>query len=90
MEQWSILILVSGYVVFTLHAQIRIMYANVLSANQKLINSLLIWLIPFFWFFVVRVFLKKDFKTITKKDRDQMQRRQDSGSSNQNGGAVAG
>ncbi|MEO1050911.1 MAG: hypothetical protein AAFX87_09795 [Bacteroidota bacterium] len=52
--------------------QLMIDKAIVFTTFQKRINSLLSWLIPFFWAYIVRFILKSsESKTMTKKDRDK-------------------
>ena len=58
------------YIYFTYKFQIVILKTNMLNSNQKKINSILIWLIPFLWFWLIKGFIKPS-KTITKKDRDK-------------------
>lgn len=63
------------YVAYTINAQIRIIRSAGLAKNKKIINSILIWLIPFIWFFLFKDLILSDNRTITKNERDRLLRK---------------
>ena len=44
----------------------------VLTKKQKILNSILIWLIPFVWYYLVKDLIANDIEVMTKKRRDQL------------------
>jgi hypothetical protein len=63
-------ILVIGYLVFSLVIQLKISRSQLINRQQKLFNSCLLWIIPFFWGFLVLGFLKpSEHGTITQDKR---------------------
>lgn len=53
--------------------------ALVLSKRQKILNSILIWTIPFVWYYLMKDFIRIDRRTMTKKRRDRLIRKQSGG-----------
>lgn len=58
------------HLVFASITQLKINKTNTLSPSQKKINTVLIWIIPFIWAFIVRPFIKESkIKVMTKSNR---------------------
>ncbi len=58
------------YLYFTIRIQIKIIKTISLNKNQKFLNSIFLWLIPFLWGIIIKALLKQDFSgTITKEQR---------------------
>jgi len=46
-------IFLTGYLIFSLFVEIKILRSKLISPGQKLFNSILIWIIPFLWGIIV-------------------------------------
>lgn len=58
------------YLYYTSKIQVRIIKTIYFSKNQKILNSVFIWIVPFIWGFIVKSILKqKPSGTITKEQR---------------------
>ncbi len=57
---------------YTLNAQQRILKSALLNKSQKVFHSILIWVIPFFWFYLLEDIIVEKHKVMTKKKRDKM------------------
>jgi len=57
------------YFYVTIKAQRKINSTILLTKKQKIINSILIWLIPFLWYFLIEHLIKVDSSVMTKKKR---------------------
>jgi hypothetical protein len=44
----------------------------VLTKKQKILNSILIWLLPFVWYYLVKDLIDDTPKIMTKKQRDDL------------------
>lgn len=63
-------IVVLFYLYFTIRVQIKIIKTTYLEKNQKIINSVFVWLVPFIWGVMINSLLKNDYSgTITKEKR---------------------
>lgn len=67
------------YLRHTIEAQKVVSNALVLSKRQKILNSILIWTIPFVWYYLMKDFIRIDRRTMTKKRRDRLIRKQSGG-----------
>ncbi|MFI5219482.1 MAG: hypothetical protein ACHQNT_08320 [Bacteroidia bacterium] len=47
------------YLYFSIKIQRRILKYHVFTRNQKIIHSILVWLLPFIWGFILTAILKK-------------------------------
>lgn len=72
----KIAIAVFIYLSFTLKFQLIIYNNKVLDKRQKVLNSIMIWIIPFMWFFIIRKLITMDYRIMTKKQRDKLQRKE--------------
>jgi hypothetical protein len=52
--------------------QIKIRQNIVLTKRQKILNSILIWLLPFVWYYLIRDLIDDHPNVMTKKQRDAM------------------
>lgn len=68
----GLLVFIVLYIKYTIKAQEIVSNALVLSKKQKLINTILIWLIPFVWFYLIKDFIIIDQRIITKKRREKL------------------
>lgn len=59
------------YLYDNIKAQIAINNSPVLSKKKKVLNSFLVWIIPLFWFYIIKDFLQPDELVITKKIRER-------------------
>ena len=66
------------YLFFTLKFQKEILRNLILSRRQKIINSIMIWLLPFLWFLFIKALIRVDNKVMIKKERDRLQKREPS------------
>lgn len=71
------IILVALHIIYTLKAQSVISSALVLTKKQKVINSILIWLIPFVWYFLIKDFIIIDQRIMTKKRREKLRKKEE-------------
>ena len=60
------------YFYVTIKAQRKINSTIMLTKKQKTINSILIWLIPFIWYFLIKHLIKPDNNIMTKAKRKEL------------------
>ncbi len=66
----TLIILILLYVIFSIWISNKIVKSIFLDKNQKRINLIIIWLVPFLWGFLVKLMIgSTDNKTVTKKSR---------------------
>ena len=73
----SILCLV--HIIYTYRIQLKVNSSTLLNKKQKVFNSVLIWLIPFFWYYVVKESITIDQSVMTKSKRDQLNKKENAG-----------
>lgn len=66
-----------AYVTFTIYAISKINKAKSVSDSYKLRHSILTCLIPFVWYYLIKDFLDKNNKVVTKSVREQRKKKQD-------------
>ncbi|MFT4899975.1 MAG: hypothetical protein ACI9U0_001775 [Flavobacteriales bacterium] len=60
-----------AHIVYSAYTTVKIIQSKQLDKFQKKAHTILTWLIPFIWGSIVKKLTKKrEFKTITKKDRN--------------------
>jgi len=57
------------YFYVSINSQRKIKSTILLTKKQKLINSILVWLIPFIWFFLIKHLIKSDDSIMTRGKR---------------------
>ncbi len=67
------------HIVYGVKYQKQILKSTLLEPKQKLINSILIWSIPFIWYIFLKGFINEDNPTITKKLRKKYRKKDDTG-----------
>lgn len=60
--------------IYTLVIQRKIILNIDLSPKQKTIHSILIWLIPFLWYYLVKDLMKTDKGPMTRSKRDKLKK----------------
>ena len=55
------------YVIFSIHAHLRIRKSLALNDNRKRIHIILSWMIPFLWYLFIKDFIDYKSFTMTKK-----------------------
>jgi len=69
-----LLLLIGIYILNTIRAQIDIIKNEALDSKRRIINSILMWIIPFFWYFIINDLIKVDNENMTKEKRDKLLR----------------
>lgn len=64
---WAVVALF--YLYFTIKTQIKIVRTIDLNKNQKVLNSIFLWLIPFLWGLLVKTILKDGASGTVTKDK---------------------
>ena len=59
---------------FGIRFQRRILASILIDRRQKIINSILIWILPFFWYNILRLFINEENPTVTKLEREAMRK----------------
>ena len=67
-----LVILVLIYLYYTFRIQLKINSNILLSKKQKVLNSILIWIIPFIWYNLVKDLITPDDRIMTKQKRDKL------------------
>jgi hypothetical protein len=62
------------YFYITIKAQRKINSTNLLTKKQKNINSIMIWLLPFIWYYLIKHIIKSDDSIMTKAKRKTMRK----------------
>ncbi len=57
---------------YVLHVQIKLIKSAVLNKGQKVYNSILLWLIPGLWAFIVNIIIKRPKKDIVIKSNRKL------------------
>jgi len=57
--------------------QTQIIKGDALSKSQKVLNSILVWIIPVLWFQLIKDLLMHKTVVITKKKREQIRKKSD-------------
>ena len=60
------------YVCFTIRFQNKILRNKVLTRKQKVINTVMVWCIPFVWYFFISEFIDDKMETMTIKKRKKL------------------
>ena len=55
-----IIIVLTGYLFYSLKIQIKIIEDKCFTRTQKIINSILLWIIPFLWGFIIKSIISTD------------------------------
>jgi|GEM_PF-2371349 len=63
------------YLVYTIYAQYKILKSVGLDNRKKILNSVMIWLVPFIWYFLFKELIFSDQTVMTKKKRDGLHRK---------------
>lgn len=58
-----------AYLFFSIKTQVAIVKSSYLSKNQKTLNSILIWALPFIWAFLIKSFIKQDNSGVMTKNK---------------------
>lgn len=62
----TLIIIVSIYLIYSIRIQIKLIKSKVLDKNQKILNSVFLWIIPFLWGLLIKTMLKDTFKSKPK------------------------
>jgi len=57
---------------FTLQMTRNIKVSPILSDRNKKLHIVMVWLIPFLWYYLVKGFIISNMKTMTKEERDRL------------------
>ena len=63
---------------FGIRFQRRILASILIDRRQKIINSILIWILPLFWYNILRLFINEENPTVTKLEREAMRKQKKS------------
>lgn len=63
------------YIDFTLTMQKNINKSIILGRKSKVFHSIMIWCIPFLWYYVFKVFIISNTEIMTKDKRDKLNRK---------------
>jgi len=67
------------YFDFTITMQKNILGSIVLSNNKKIFHSIMIWIIPFLWYYLFKDFIISKTETMTKDKRDKLLKKESGG-----------
>ncbi|MDO6739441.1 hypothetical protein [Wenyingzhuangia sp. 2_MG-2023] len=67
------------YLIFNFFTLRKILKNKVLTSIQKLINSIMIFIIPFIWYFLISELLDDKVETMTKTKRDKLRKKKRGG-----------
>ena len=67
-----LLIVIYFYVDFTLQMTRNIKVSPILSDRNEILHIVMVWLIPFLWYYLVKGFIISNMKTMTKEERDRL------------------
>jgi len=67
--------LIIAYFAYTSYAQVKILKSIKLDSKRKLLNSVMIWIIPFIWYSLFKGLIISDNQILTKKKRDRLIRK---------------
>ena len=56
----------------TLQMTRNINASPILSSRNKVFHIVMVWLIPFLWYYLVKGFIISNMKTMTKEERDRL------------------
>ena len=62
-------ILIIGYLIYSVIIQLKIIRSQLINRQQKHLNSLLLWIIPFLWGILVLSFIKPSKLGIKTRDK---------------------
>lgn len=68
-----------AHLIYTYRVQLKINSNILLSKKQKVLNSILIWLIPFIWYNIIKGLLTVDYGVMTKSKRDKLIKKKSGG-----------
>lgn len=64
------------YVVTNILITISLQKNILLTTTQKVLNGIVIWIIPFLLYFMIKDLINQKFEVMTKKQRDKLQKYQ--------------
>jgi len=67
-----LIILFCTHILYTLRVQKKINSTILLNKRQKKLNSIMIWLIPFIWYQLIKGFIHPNPEIMTKKRRNKL------------------
>lgn len=73
-----LILAIIAYLYYTVRAQKRIVKSKILPTKTKIINSILIWIIPFVWFYAMEGFIEHENIVVTKAVRDKRKKENES------------
>ena len=73
---------------FGIRFQRRILASILIDRRQKIINSILIWILPFFWYNILRLFINEENPTVTKLEREAMRKQKKSDAFYESGNGI--
>lgn len=74
-----LIILVLIYFYYTFRLQLKINSNILLSKKQKVLNSILIWIIPYIWYHIVKDLITPDDRIMTKRKRNKLIKKKSGG-----------
>lgn len=77
------------HLLFGIRFQRRIFASIFLDRRQKIINSILIWILPFFWYTILRLFINEENPTLIKRDREALRKRKKSDGFYESGNGIS-
>ena len=60
------------YLIYTINAQRKIISTINLNTKKKIVHSILIWVIPFLWYYLIKDLITIDKGPMTKRKRDKL------------------
>lgn len=85
MKKILIVTLVCIYLIQGIFFMSKIIKNRIIDVPQKIINSILVFLLPFIWYYTIKNIFDDRFTIMTKKERDYLQKREPSSHSNSGG-----
>ena len=79
MKYFFFFILFIAHLIYTYRIQQKINSNILLSKKQKKMNSILIWLIPFIWYNIIKDLITVDYGVMTKSKRDKLIKKKSGG-----------
>lgn len=73
-----LILVIIAYLYYTIRAQRRIVKSRILPNKTKIVNSILIWIIPFVWFYMMEGFIEHENIIVTKAVRDKRKKENES------------
>ena len=78
--KYILLIILGGiHLIYTIRIQRKVSASILLNRKQKILNTVMIWLIPYIWYQLIKNLIHPNYEIMTKTKREQLKNKKGGG-----------